>query len=237
MTGAWAMETELLGILALGDRSTPSDRATLLARLGGGTDAQGLTIGERDGLIIGLREAVLGRGMLAQDACPACGEIMEFSLDTADLLAVDAVAPRPLRADGFDVSFRVPTSHDLTHAALDPDPRASLLAATVVSATHDGAPIDAALLPVTLQRELAERIAAADPLAEITLDLVCAECGNGWRSEFDPAEFVWKELRDWSLDLMRTVHVLARAYGWTEPDVLALAPERRRSYLELALDG
>jgi hypothetical protein len=30
------------------------------------------------------------------------------------------------------------------------------------------------------------------------------------------------------------VHVLARAYGWTESEVLALGERRRAAYLELA---
>jgi hypothetical protein len=29
------------------------------------------------------------------------------------------------------------------------------------------------------------------------------------------------------------VHALASHYGWTEPDVLALPPARRRAYLEM----
>jgi hypothetical protein len=33
------------------------------------------------------------------------------------------------------------------------------------------------------------------------------------------------------------VHQLARAYGWSERETLALTPRRRRRYLELVSDG
>jgi hypothetical protein len=34
--------------------------------------------------------------------------------------------------------------------------------------------------------------------------------------------------------LLAEVHSLARAYGWTEPEILALSPQRRAAYLEMA---
>ena len=33
--------------------------------------------------------------------------------------------------------------------------------------------------------------------------------------------------------LLMDVHLLARAYGWSEAEVLALSPARRRFYLEM----
>ena len=33
--------------------------------------------------------------------------------------------------------------------------------------------------------------------------------------------------------LLAAVHTLARAYGWSEPDVLALSEQRRAAYLEM----
>jgi hypothetical protein len=48
---------------------------------------------------------------------------------------------------------------------------------------------------------------------------------------------VWTELRAHARRLLREVDVLARAYGWTEPDVLALDERRRAAYLELAAEA
>ena len=38
----------------------------------------------------------------------------------------------------------------------------------------------------------------------------------------------------WARRTLRDVHVLARAYGWREADVLALSPTRRQIYVELS---
>ena len=82
---------------------------------------------------------------------------------------------------------------------------------------------------------LARAMADADPLAEVLVGLV-----PGLRAVFvtdlDVA-FVWAELRAHAQRLLREVDMLARAYGWTEPEVLALDGARRVAYLELVREG
>ena len=58
-------------------------------------------------------------------------------------------------------------------------------------------------------------------------------CGHEWDELFDVVSFVWAELEVQACRLLQEVHVLARAYGWREGDVLALSPRRRRLYLEM----
>jgi hypothetical protein len=53
------------------------------------------------------------------------------------------------------------------------------------------------------------------------------------RATLDPAEFLWAAAEAQARRLLLEVDALARAYGWREPDVLALPPARRRAYLEL----
>jgi hypothetical protein len=80
---------------------------------------------------------------------------------------------------------------------------------------------------------MAEAAAAADPGADIGLDVPCSECGYRAKAVFDIASSLWAELDSWARGTLFDVHVLAAAYGWTEPEVLALSPARRRRYLEL----
>ena len=75
---------------------------------------------------------------------------------------------------------------------------------------------------------------AADPLSEVLVGVACPACGTEFVVDLDVAGFVWAELRGRARELLRDVHVLARAYGWTESEVLALGERRRAAYLELA---
>ncbi len=75
-------------------------------------------------------------------------------------------------------------------------------------------------------------MAAADPFAELLVTLTCPACSHEWSAVLDPVEFVWERLERWARHLGDDVHVLASAYGWSEADILALTPQRRRLYLE-----
>lgn len=120
--------------------------------------------------------------------------------------------------------------------------RRALLNRCVVSVLRSGRPVPAdrlpaAELPELVQRRLAEAAARADPAADVTLNVACPECGEATRAELDIASYLWAELDHWARDLLLDVHLLATAYGWSEPQILALSPLRRRYYLELCADG
>lgn len=97
-----------------------------------------------------------------------------------------------------------------------------------------GALVD--VLPPSVQRRIAEAAETADPAADVTLNINCPECGTATRAELDIASYLWTELDAWARDLLLDVHLLATAYGWSEPEILALSPLRRRYYLELCAD-
>ncbi len=78
-----------------------------------------------------------------------------------------------------------------------------------------------------------ERLAAADPLAEVRLDFKCPACGETFAESLDLATFLWSELEARAERLLLDVHLLAREYGWSEAEVLALSPVRRNFYLEM----
>ncbi|MFK4188028.1 hypothetical protein ACI2L4_29115, partial [Streptomyces sparsogenes] len=119
--------------------------------------------------------------------------------------------------------------------------RRLLLARCIVSAARAGHPVPADQLPTlrlpeAVQRRIAEAAEQADPAAEVTLRIACPECGEATPAELDIASYLWTELDSWARDLLLDVHLLATAYGWSEPEILALSPLRRRYYLELCAD-
>ncbi|MGW0762317.1 hypothetical protein ACWD1Y_38585 [Streptomyces sp. NPDC002814] len=137
---------------------------------------------------------------------------------------------------GWEVEFRLPGVADLTAAARAADPRGELIARCLVSAAYAGEVRAADALPAPVQHRIAEAVEAADPGADVTLNVACPECGQATRAELDIASYLWTELDAWARDVLLDVHLLATAYGWSEPEILALSPLRRRYYLELCAD-
>lgn len=239
ITGA----AELLGAWEAGLAEAPVGRALLLHRAARpDVDAGRLPsvpVGEREADLFALRRALFGERMQVRLACRACGEDMEFELDAGELagsLGGRGDSLVRVQQDGWEVEFRLPGVADLTAAARSRDPREALLGRCLVSAAHDGTAVTAGELPEPVQRRIAEAVEAADPGADLVIDVACPECGQATRAELDIASYLWTELDAWARDVLLDVHLLATAYGWSEPEILALSPLRRRYYLELCAD-
>jgi hypothetical protein len=76
-------------------------------------------------------------------------------------------------------------------------------------------------------------MAKHDPQAETLIDFTCPACSHCWSRIFDIGSFIWTEITLAAKRLLRTVHTLARAYGWREADILALTDVRRTFYVEM----
>ena len=195
-----------------------------------------LPIGERDRRLLALRTAALGERLDCETRCPACGERLEVALE-ATSLACPPVEPGDtsvLENGDWHVRFRLPTSADLAACAGEPAAGRALLACCVVEAAEGDARRSPHELPPRLRDEVSARMAALDPQADVRLALECPACGHGWQADLDVGGFVLAEVDAHAARLLAEVHGLARAYGWSEADVLALSPARRRRYLEHA---
>ncbi len=148
-----------------------------------------------------------------------------------DSFGPDSVGPdssTEIEVDGF--RFRLPTSRDLAMIAdeLDLQAAARRLLEGCCVARPAGDPVTAQW-PARADAALE----AADPLADPRLALSCPACGRHLDAVLDPGALLWDDVAAFARDLLGQVHALARAYGWTEPEVLALSPRRRAAYLEL----
>jgi hypothetical protein len=224
-----------------GEGYGPSTRALLL--LGAASpdaswdELAELPLGERDRRLLRLRAATLGPRLEAQARCPACKETAEVDLDTAELLATgEAVPELELRRDDLRVRVRPVMSRDLLAAEVCDgveEVRRRIAERCLLAAWRSEEPVDPADLAPWELDLVAEALAAADSGAELLLDLSCPSCGQGWQELLDVAAFFWAELERRSSRVVLEIHLLARAYGWRESDVLAVSPRRRRQYLEL----
>jgi hypothetical protein len=162
-------------------------------------------------------------------ACPECATEVELNVPVSELLS-GMPSPEPVEpfdVDGLLVRWRLPGAADLAASARCADPaRGAVLLLERISGAAAG-------LTEPARSELASRVAAADPFADISFDLTCPECAASWESPLDAGAFVWARLRSTARRLLGEVDELARAYGWSESQILALTGQRRESYLEL----
>ena len=206
------------------------------------------SIGQRNSLLLTLREWLFGAQFESVAMCPECGERLELFFETADIRAEaprePEVTPAPEEALGLDVAgyavqFRLPNSADLASVMGYEDPAAAqrvLLARCVLSVDHAGVPVDGDT-PETLPAEVVDAIVdgmeQADPQANIVLALTCPACGHEWQAVLDILTYVWDELDAWARRALREVHYLASTYGWSEAEILNLRPWRRQIYMDL----
>ena len=200
--------------------------AALLAALAGVPlrDTLELGIARRDAALVAWRTALFGSRWPAFAECPACKAMLEYDLPQTSAnagLGDDAIQ---VEAAGHSWQVRWPNSLQLAEAAACEDPQAGR------------AVLLERMLPEPVAPQFVEPILHA--LAEahtgfMGLDLHCPECGHGWSSVFDAGEFLWTELRTAARRTLREVDAIARVYGWSEAEVLAMSDMRRSEYLAM----
>ena len=190
-------------------------------------------LGRRNRALAELHSASFGRWLRGWTACEQCAERLEFQVDGQALMASgEERACVQIAYAGSE--FRLPTSRDLAAVAEESDPSAAALRllrqcriAGNGSETSDEAWSEAEL------EAIGERMAAADPLAEILLHFDCPICGCAFDESLDLTAFLWAEMESRAKRLLLDVHELATAYGWSEAEILSLSAARRNAYLEM----
>jgi hypothetical protein len=195
-----------------------------------------ITIGRRDAMLTTMYRRLFGDTLKAFAECPQCSERLEYSMSARDLNAknqLNAGAGDLTVVHGESLLYlRLPDSLDLRAAGecrTVAEARALLAVRCIVT---PGMSVDE--LPDALVDQIAARLEEADPQAETLIRLTCAACLHQWQSVLDIEQFLWAKVASLAKRLLREVHVLARAYGWRETDVLALTATRRQFYLEMA---
>ena len=220
--------TELLSVWERGNSQLPLQRAlTVLTAASPETSSDSLaslTIGQRDTRLLALREMMFGSELTGVTDCPECGEKIELSLNCSDLHSVTKSEPPAeleVQSNGRELRFRLPTSADLL-AVSSPE---ELLERCLLSGGNH--------LTEDVVAVAGEKMSCADSMADVHLALNCPSCGHKWEAPFDIVAFLWHEISATARRLLREVHTLASEYGWTESEILALNPARRRTYLEM----
>jgi hypothetical protein len=220
----------ILQIWERGRREHPVDRAlTILTVLSGRPrrELAAISVERRDGLLLQWRSRLFGDSLAGYAACPQCGCGVDVSLTPVGL--AEPEERFVVQVCGHPLAVRLPTSLDL--AAItgceSVEAASRMLVSLCVEDSHD---LDTEVVAVAIDAELDRRTG----LSAGAVALTCPDCGHGWHVQIDVATFAWREIEILAGQLLRYVDVLARRYGWSEQEILALSPARRRFYLELA---
>jgi len=223
----------LLTVWESGMRRHPIDRALLLfalsePRMPPDTLADA-PLGRRNASLMALHRTLFGTRLATWTDCPACAERMDLDTDVAQLPPVPAHVPALIEAAGL--RFRRPTSRHLAGLTEITDPEAAARQLLRECAeTPEALPRDDAALS-RLMDAVEPVLEAADPWADLSLAVHCPNCGHEGSATLNIADILWEEIDSHARSLLDEVHTLAQAYGWSEPQILALSNTRRTAYL------
>jgi len=191
-------------------------------------------LGRRNKALAELRCTCFGPSFRGWIRCTRCGEKLEFEVDGRTLakgeVDVQGGLSQPMIVTVKGRSFRLPTSRDLARAALETDSFRAAIRLVESCSVEDG---ESPLWSEEDLEEVGQRMALADPLAEIFLELRCTQCDNEWNAALDIVTFLWTEIEARAKRLLFEVHALASAYGWSERETLSLSEHRRAVYLAM----
>jgi hypothetical protein len=192
-------------------------------------------LGARNSALLDVRNTLFDRAWPLKSHCPACGAQCEFEIDSQvlaeDLNRHDATEEAIFEWAGRSFSARAPTVDDVRAIASHQNVAGAKRALLARCLSGD---IDVNGVGDAEIEELGRYLERLDTRAAVSFALRCPTCDHGWSAAIDIAEALWTELQraaEWSLVEIDT---LARAYGWTEDEVLRLSPARRAAYLQLA---
>jgi hypothetical protein len=237
--------SEMIAIWERGAAQHPVDRALTLLEACCGEPRERLaqaSIGQRDALLLLVHQQLFGDVLQAFAECPQCRERLEYSLSTREIAArsqtgaIDSESHLSFVDGGMQVQLRLPNSFDLGAVAACSDmatARRLLAERCVIEMTRERRAVPVSELTDSAVDRIAAHLASADPQADVVIDLTCAACRHAWQVILEIESFLWIKISSLAKRLLRDVHALARAYGWSEQEILSLSPLRRRAYLEM----
>lgn len=198
-----------------------------------------LPIPDLDALLLLIRRTVFGDRIQTDARCAdaSCGSRIDVDFSIEAYVAHHAPRiPRNVmlsdegpdrlswcRLRGSDIRFRLPLVADRMAVAGTNNP-ALALARRCMQPPN---------LPVSQQRRVEQAMAALAPSLSHELEGRCPDCGAPVVLYFDIQAFALAELRDQARYVYDDVHLIARAYQWSETEILALPRSRRITYAEL----
>jgi len=170
--------------------------------------------------------------------CPheKCGEPMEVELPLESLRALQdgvrnsEIVTIPLPSGNLEV--RRPTGYDQKKWLATEYPSVLQAKETMISTLISDTSRKGDITPEVIMT-INDSMAEADPLVNFGVTVRCPHCGEERTHFIDLEEIAITRLQGTQHRLIRTVHLLASRYHWSEREILSLPPWRRNLYLSL----
>jgi len=173
----------------------------------------------------------------AATACSACGVRFELDIELARCVApVDEVPLAWTSPQGNTVVLRLPRASDLQAWRAAPQPGEAFLAGGLLLSLDGEAPPPDFEMPADWVEALAEQLAERDPFTALEVDASCPDCGQVNATGVDIEALLLHDFAACQRRLLDEVTALARAFHWSEAQILELPAWRRAFYVD-RLDG
>ena len=203
-----------------------------------------LSLSEINLRLLQLHAISFGPMLDAFASCSNCDAHLEVHLSVAALMDHQRAAPSYMEEwseDGRLFGMRPVTGADLL-ASLDaatPDDAERLILRRCVrhasrlpgsSGETESGEEGEELSPSSI---LSERFERVNQGAELSCTVECVECASRATFDLNLAQFLFRLVERGAKRLLREIHDLAWAYGWSEEAILRLSAKRRGAYLEM----
>ena len=237
--------SELLQIWEMGIDSSVLNSGIQLLNIAynmpGIQDAAQLSIGERDARLLLMREKLFGKQLVSKAQCPKCAETVEWEMSTTEmLLQSPQLDSQPkifeLEIENFHLQFRLPNSEDILKQMDNNSKKMNsrqLLFDCIIDVKAKNKKYNITDLPEVALEMLMQQMEKEDPQSNLSLSLNCPVCSNQWTAVFNILSYLWAEIDNWAKHLLQEIYVLARAFGWSERDIVNMSSRRRQMYLEM----
>jgi len=228
--------TALLDVWERGQTLPLAERAlqALAAWEGDRAAASSLPLDELNRRLLDMRSDVFGDRLEFFAECAHCGMEVEFAVSASSFGdSPDGELDACLELGELTIACRPPSTSDVMEASKASDARRALLERCVLEVSSGSTILRVGELPDGAIRTVEEYLDERHPLLDITFAIECPECSHGWTETLDIASYLWDDIDLEARRLLNEVALLARAYGWSESDVLEMRAHRRAHYLEL----
>jgi hypothetical protein len=197
--------------------------------------AEDLTASDRDRLLGAIYRRGFGSRIESTQTCMECGSPFDLSLSLDELTqalerAARASNIRRLDDGSFEtqsgVRFRLPTARE--EIAVAENASAEVAAQRLAEWSILEAP--PGVNAIAAVEEAVEEVA---PVVDIDITTACPECGASQVLRFDLQFYVLQAILQERLQLLREMHRIASAYGWSHQEILDLRRSERRGLVDL----